>query len=178
MVRDWDFRRRAPRPKVVATTAKKKTSYSQLHYLWLLALVVIGLILITLGLTRAEPVENTTPAAATPATTTNTSSNDSSETTNNVFTSQPSGSSIQIYDGGAGIAKVDQLIDKLKEENLTAISLGRSQFDYAGTTIWYIPGEEELAKKVGAQLPQETIIYKESQLGTAAGFTVLVYLGR
>jgi len=183
MAKDWDFQKTSTKPKTIKAPQtfgsgnhKKPRNFRQLHYLWLLALIVIGLIFITLGLIQ-ESAPSAQSSPTTPTSTSKENSDSNKNIDNNIFTTQPS-ADIQIYDGGAGTQRVDQLINQLKENKLTAVNLGRSQFDYTGTTIWFVPEEEALAKRVGDSLSDTQITYKKSQLGAAAGFKVLVYLGK
>lgn len=83
---------------------------------------------------------------------------------------------ISVYDSGAGSDVVQSLESNLKAQNYTVTDLGKSQYDYSETYIWYQSQYATQANAVAQALKGRKIVLKETKISNS--FAVLVYLGK
>lgn len=182
MARDLDFR--TVRRLKNASPAPAGRRPKQTRQAGILAtLIFLGLILIGFGLLYEA---NLAPTPRSQETTEKTSPSNNQKPGNLGQLNQTAGNrtapenkvrdSIQIYDSGAGATSVEEAIKALADEQLTVKNVGKSQFEYDKTQIWYSAGFEEQAKKIAAVLIGRQTAVKESKV--SGPFDILIYLGK
>lgn len=173
MARDMDFRRVAKAAKPVTNARRTQKSRTG----WPLLLLVIGLGLAAVGLFATyyydspAPKEKTATEPAPPVANTNTS-----ESSTDVFSAQNTTFKVKIYDSGAGEDIVDSTAKLLSDKGYSVEKLGKSQFTYDKTYVWYVKARSSEAQLIGALLEGRDVSYKESQ--NSGGFELLIYLGK
>lgn len=176
MARDWDFRTRPSGVKALSSKPhQNKPRKNVLHYLWIVALLLIGLIFIFIGVSQNDQPTGQASTSSFPAAPEVVPSAASSSTTSTAPTSTIQ--EVSLYDGGAGEEATKSLATTLEAKGYKVSNLGKSQFEYVGITVWYASGKLDAASSLAALLPNRPTL-KESQLGAASGFTLLIYLGR
>lgn len=182
MARDLDFRTvRRPKNASPAPVVRQPKQTRQAGIL--ATLIFLGLILIGFGLLYEA---NLAPIPGSQKTTEKTSPSNNQKPSNLDRLNQTAGDrtapenrvrdSIQVYDSGAGTASVEEAIKALADEQLTAKNVGKSQFEYDKTYIWYSTGFEDQAKKIAAVLIGRQTAVKESKV--SGPFDILIYLGK
>jgi hypothetical protein len=162
MARDFDFRPRRPVTPAPTRTSRKSNQ-------WLSGVIFLGLIIIGLGFASQSSNKPTNPSSTQPS---------APATAPDILKSADivPDSPLQIYDSGSGPDAVTQAITALHGQNLEAKNLGKSQFEYDKTYVWYVAGQEALAKQVVTALGNRQVILTESKV--AGNFQVLIYLGK
>lgn len=188
MAKDLDFRRKpggqppAPvtRPAARPTPAKPTVpSNKRPRNWWPLGLIVgaaaLGGIYYyyqTLGhVTDIQESTVTTPSATSQATATVTAA------VTATVTADPNAIPIiQIYDGGAGAAVVDQIVATLATNKFEAEKLGTAQLEYAKTYIYYRAPFETQAQAIGKLMPTRDVVLRTTVIDGA--FDILIYAGK
>lgn len=178
MARDFDFKRRpsAPsaqpvpvRPKITAALPKNPSSQKLLEppkklswLVYLTVIIVVGVAVYLYYRSLQEPVTgtNTTTSSAetSPATTAKTAL------------------TIKLYDGGAGQNTLDAVAKTLENKGYQVEKLGKSQFEYDQTYVWFTKEFSSDAQTISKLLVGRTVTLKESQVSGA--FAVQIQLGK
>lgn len=183
MARDFDFvQRRRPQP-VSRPTPRRSRRPNTISIAIFVGLVVLGVALLgnAGSLTKSHSTTSQPDSATRPsessASSSQTATGDNSASTSIAPTLDPAANSpIQLYDSGAGDQTVKQTIADLATQHILVKNLGRSQFDYDRTYVWYATGKDQAAKDVVAALGNRQVTLKESTI--AGSFDVLIYLGK
>ncbi len=83
-----------------------------------------------------------------------------SRVNNSVSTTEESKSElvVKIYDGGAGGTDTETAAKTLSDNGYTVEQLGKSQFEYDKTYVWFVTGYQQDAEAIGALLGDREII--------------------
>lgn len=191
MAKDLDFRRKtdnqppapAARPAVRPTPQKPpKNSSGRSRNWWPLGVLLCAAALggvyyyyQTLGTTNVKELSVATPTATSQATVAATPTTNPSVTA--TTTADPNAVPIiQIYDGGAGAAVVDQIIATLSTNKFEAEKLGTAQLEYAKTYIYYRAAFETQAQAIGKLMPTRDVVLRTTVIDGA--FDILIYAGK
>ncbi len=98
------------------------------------------------------------------------------DTTNRAATDTSGLFTVEIYESGAGLELYQSTAASLALAGYDVKNLGKSQFEYDKTYIWYRSSLEEQAHKVGEALAGRDVSYRESK--NEGLFDILVYLGK
>lgn len=138
-------------------------------------IIGLGLLGVALYAQTTKPLPTlviNTPTAETTALATAGSTSTSSPTAT-ATNSQPT---IQVYDGGSGESVASSIIKTIKSAGYTTESLGKSQFDYDKTFLYYRSAFATQAEAVAKLLAGRDVTLKESKI--EGSFDILIYLGK
>lgn len=182
MPRDLDFRRRPDRPLTSPAVVERPNRRRRRQPpVIITSLLIFGLITVVAGLISPIQIPSKPENPSAPSinsTAVSAAENDpQTRSENPPFGSPPTAvvAPIQIYNAGAGEEAVAAAIAKLAAEQLPVKNLGRSQFDFDQSFIWYQPEQEPRAQEIAAKLGRQFTL-KKSQI--AGGFEILIYLGK
>jgi len=163
MARDFDIRPKSrvqtTAPKTKPKEVRTKTPVSQKRVGWVTFIVILA---IAATLTAAY-YQSLQPKSPTQTIDQNQTENVKEELV------------VKIYDGGAGESETKKAVTTLKDNGYQVEELGKSQFTYDKTFVWYVTGHQEEAQKIGNLLVGRNIVYKESRI--SGSFIIQIQMG-